>query len=555
MRPVLAALLVAALLAQDPQPLPAAGRQSFPTGEIVELRGAWRFARGDSAMWARPGWPDGEWQLVLVPGRWPDQGAARYRGYAWYRLHYQLDSTATEPLAVRFTSVATVYEVFADGKRFGGVGAFPPHYAARTNVAANFVLPAAAVSRGEHVLAVRVYSDERVGGIIAPVLAGTLDGLTARENRVSFLLVATALLLIGIAVNLLFFWGRRPESAEHLYLFAHIGALGLMFIIWVPPMRASLGGAVDFYRLYLFFGGAAAAFLCFAFRRLFDLDQSRLVSALGIVFLALGVVGLVAPGWGELRALGTHLFGPLLLIGSAAIIFVAIQQVRRGVEHAKVVLWGIAIFAVTLGHDVAREWSGTSGLGLPWVFAGAVAFVFSVAYLTTRKIVDTATIALYDRLTGLYRREVVLDALKREIRRAARTGEPLALIMMDLDHFKVVNDSLGHQAGDRVLAEVGRRLAEAGRAVDWLGRYGGEEFLGILTGSDADGARQAAERFRSAVGSLPIDAGRAPRAVTISAGIAAYDGGAEWPTVETLVGAADAALYRAKEGGRNQVRT
>lgn len=552
---MLVALLVAALLAQDPRPIPAAGPQQFPVGEVAELRGAWRFARGDSAMWARPGWPDGDWQLVAVPGRWPEQGGARYRGYAWYHLHYQLDSTATEPLAVRFSSVATVFEVFADGKRLGGMGQFPPRYRARTNVAVNLVLPAVAATRGEHVLAVRVYSDEGVGGIVAPVLAGPLEGLTARENRSSFLLLATALLLIGVAVNLLFFWGRRPEAAEHLYLFAHIGALGLVFVIWVPPMRASLSPAVDFYRLYLFFAGAAAAFLCFAFRRLFDLDQSRLATALGIVFLAGGVMGLVAPGWGELHALGTYVFGPLLLLGSAAVILMAIQQLRRGTDHAKVVLWGMAIFAVTLGHDVVREWSGVTGLGLPWVFAGAVAFVLSVAFVTTRKIVETATIALYDRLTGLYRREVVLDALKREIRRAARTGEPLALIMMDLDHFKAVNDSLGHQAGDRVLAEVGRRLAEAGRAVDWLGRYGGEEFLGILTGSDANGARQAAERFRSAVAALPIDAGRAPRPVTISAGIAAYDGGPEWPTVETLVGAADAALYRAKEGGRNQVHT
>ena len=107
MRPVLAALLVAALLAQDPQPVPAAGPQRFPVAEVVELRGPWRFARGDSAMWARPGWPDGAWLLVAVPGRWPDEGGTRYRGYAWYHLHYQLDSTATEPLAVRFSSVAT----------------------------------------------------------------------------------------------------------------------------------------------------------------------------------------------------------------------------------------------------------------------------------------------------------------------------------------------------------------------------------------------------------------------------------------------------------------
>ncbi len=551
---MLAALLAAALLAQDSQPaLPVV--PPFPLAGLAQLAGTWRFARGDSAVWARPGWPDAGWQVVAVPGQWPRLGGERYRGYGWYRYHYQLDSTATEPLAVRFSSVATVYEAFADGKRFGGVGTFPPEYRGRTNVGMNLVLPAAAATRGEHVLALRVYSDERLGGLVAPVLAGPLDAQIARESRISFVLVASALLLAGIALNLLFFWGRRPEAAEHLFLFVHVASLGAVFLVWVPPIRASLSYALDYYRLYLFFGGTAAAFLCFCLRRLFDLDQSRAVAGLGIVFLVLGGVGLIAPDWGAVHALGTHLFAPLLLAGSAAVVVLAVQLVRRGAEYAKILLWAALLFTATLAHDAVREWRGGTGLGLPWVFAGAVGFVLAVAFVTTRKVVDTATIALYDRLTGLYRREVVMDALRREIRRAARTREPLALIMMDIDHFKAVNDSLGHQGGDRVLAEVGRRLAEAGRAVDWLGRYGGEEFLGILAGSDADGARLAAERFRTAVGALPIDAGRTARVVTISAGLAAYDGGAEWPTVEALVGAADAALYRAKEGGRNQVAT
>ena len=552
---MLAALLAAALLVQDSQPATPPPVPFFPVTSLGYLRGPWRFARGDSSNWARPGWPDAAWAVVPVPGQWPRAGGERYQGYGWYRLHYQLDSAATEPLAVRLTSVATVYEAYADGKRFGGVGSFPPEYRARADVAVNLTLPAAATTRGEHVLAVRVYSEERQGGIVAPVLAGPLTAQAAREWRIALVLVASALLLVGVALNLLFFWSRRPEAAEHLYLFFYVACLGALFVVWVPPVRAALSSALDFYRLYLFFGGAAAAFLCLALRRLFDLDQSRLAVGLGVVFLLLGLAGLVAPTWGQLHALGTHIFGPLLLAGSAGIVVMAVRQIRRGAEYARILLWGVLAFAVTLVHDVVREWSGTSGLGLPWLFAGGIAFVLAVAFVSTRKVVDTATIALYDRLTGLYRREVVLDALKREIRRAARTREPLALIMMDIDHFKAVNDSLGHQAGDRVLAEVGRRLAEAGRAVDWLGRYGGEEFLGILAGSDADGARQAAERFRSAVGALPIDAGRTARAVTISAGLAAYDGGVEWPTVETLVGAADAALYRAKAAGRNQVST
>ncbi len=544
---MLAVLLAVAAAIQAPQPFPVSG--------VAELGGAWRFAIGDGTGWATPAHPDSGWRRVAVPAAWGDAGFPGYRGYAWYRLRYQVDSTVLAPMGVRFASVATAYQVFVDGRRIGGAGAFPPRYDARSNVPMNFTLPREALTRGEHVLAVQVYSEEGVGGILGPVLAGPLDALEARDSRISFLLVGTALLLIGISVNLLFYWGRRPENTEHLYLFVHVFALAFLFLVWVPPFRIWLSEALDFYRLYLFLAGMAAAFFCFAFRRLLDLDRHRGVAGFGFLFAALGVVGLATPGWSELRAIGMYLLDPALVVASLVVIVLAVQQLGRGVEDAKPLLWGIAFFVATLLHDVLGEWGVLVSRGMPWIYAGAVVFVLAVAWVTTRKIVDTATIALNDRLTGLYRREVVLDALKREIRRAARTHQPLALIMMDLDKFKTVNDSLGHQAGDRVLAEVGRRLAEAGRAVDWLCRYGGEEFLAVLAGSPEEGARLAAERFRSAVGSLPIDAGRAARGVTISAGITVYDGGPEWPTVETLVGAADAAMYRAKEAGRNQVHT
>ena len=542
---MLAVLLAVAAAIQAPQPFPVSG--------VAELGGGWRFAVGDGPAWAMPSHPDSGWRRVAVPAAWADAGFPGYKGYAWYRLRYQMDSTVVTPMGLRFASVATAYQVFVDGRPIGGVGTFPPRYDARSNVPVNFALPREALTRGEHVLAVQVYSAEGTGGIVGPVLAGPLAALDARDARISFLLVGTALLLIGISVNLLFYWGRRPEATEHLYLFVHIFALGLLFLVWVPPFRVWLSDSLDFYRLYLLLAGMAAAFLCFAIRRLLDLDRHRGVAGLGFLFAMLGFIGLVAPGWGELRAIGMYLLDPALILASLVVIGLAIQQLRRGVEDAKPLLWGIAFFVATLLHDVLAEWGVIVSLGVPWIYAGAIAFVLTVSWVTTRKIVDTASIALNDRLTGLYRREVVLDALKREIRRAARTHQPLALIMMDLDNFKAVNDGLGHQAGDRVLAEVGRRLAEAGRAVDWLCRYGGEEFLAVLAGADELGARNAGERFRGAVGALSIDAGRASRVVTLSAGVTVYDGGPEWPTVETLVGAADAALFRAKGAGKNRV--
>jgi diguanylate cyclase (GGDEF)-like protein len=543
---MLALLLIAAL--QGPQP--------FPASAVAELRGGWRFTSGDSAVYARPGYHDAEWRAIEVPGTWGRGGIPALRGFGWYRFHYSVDSVPPEPLGVRFAGVTGAFEAFVDGRRMGGTGEFPPHYGARSLVAVVLSLPLEAVTRGEHVLAVRVYSNERVGGITELVQAGPLEELQAEGFRVSAFIIGVALLVIGLSIHQVLYWARRPEAMEHLYLFVFAASLGVMFLMWEPQLRRTLSPSLDWYRLYLLFAGAAAAFFLFAFRRLFEVDFARVVGGLGAVFGAVGVSALLLPGWTELRFVGTHAFNPLILLTCVLAAALLVQQVRRGVEHAKALLWGLAIIGLTVLHDVAVEWGLLgSPSGVLWTHVGAVAFVTSLAYVTARQFVDTASIALNDRLTGLYRREIVVDALYREIRRAARTHQSLAVVMMDLDNFKAVNDSHGHQAGDRVLAEVGRRLATAGRAVDWLGRYGGEEFLAVLADSDVPGGEQAAERFRQAVAALPIDVGRAPRLITLSAGVASYDGGSEWPTPEQLIGAADAALYRAKAGGKNMVRS
>ncbi|MEK7668320.1 MAG: diguanylate cyclase [Gemmatimonadota bacterium] len=544
---MLSVLLAAAITVQGPV--------AFPTSAVTDLRAGWRYAVGDNAAWSRPGYLDASWRAAAVPAPWSAQGLEDFRGYVWYRLHYTLDSAAVAPLGLRFTGATGAYEVFADGRSIGGVGSLPPRYRARANVPVTVAFPPEALTRGEHVVAVRVYSEENVGGIVGPVLAGPLDELVAREWRTSDFLLATALFLVGVGIMQVFFYARRPEAVEHLLIFVFTLALAALFIVWMPQVRATLSASLDYYRLYLFFGSAAAAFFCFAFRRIFEVEDHRWVTGIGVYFACLAPLGFLLPGFEALRAVGNYLLSPGLLIASLVVVAIGVQQVRRGVDEARILLAGIAILTLTLVHDVFAEWGWLGPrIGLPWlVHGGSVALVLCVGYVTARKFVDTASIALNDRLTGLYRREVVMDALNREIRRSARTHQPIALIMMDLDNFKSVNDSYGHPAGDRMLAEVGRRLAEAGRAVDWLGRYGGEEFIAVLAASPLGGAELAAERFRQAVSALPIELGRASRTVTLSAGIAAYDGGAGWPTPAQLVGAADAALYRAKAAGKNQV--
>jgi diguanylate cyclase (GGDEF)-like protein len=155
-----------------------------------------------------------------------------------------------------------------------------------------------------------------------------------------------------------------------------------------------------------------------------------------------------------------------------------------------------------------------------------------------------------DALTGLANRRRLRAAGDHEHRRARRSGHPLAAVMLDLDHFKRVNDRHGHGAGDDVLREAARRIKAAVREMDVAARYGGEEFAVLLPETDLQTARDVAERIRLALASAPIDTRQGPVAVTVSAGVATLDGRAG---LGALLEAADAALYQAKAGGRNRV--
>jgi diguanylate cyclase (GGDEF)-like protein len=155
-----------------------------------------------------------------------------------------------------------------------------------------------------------------------------------------------------------------------------------------------------------------------------------------------------------------------------------------------------------------------------------------------------------DPLTGLANRRAFDEELAREVARAARTGAPLAVVVLDVDRFKAVNDGHGHPAGDGVLREVATRAGAALRRGDLAARIGGEEFALLLPGADLAGAVELAGRVRAAVAARPIPAGAAALAVTVSLGCAALAPG-EAP--EALVARADARLYEAKRAGRDRV--
>ena len=189
-----------------------------------------------------------------------------------------------------------------------------------------------------------------------------------------------------------------------------------------------------------------------------------------------------------------------------------------------------------------------------------VSLTFSLYLMANRRLLaelerdlqERTRLATTDTLTGLANRARFMSRAAQELARTARYGGPLSVLMLDIDHFKVVNDTHGHQAGDHVLESLGRLLREALRDIDLAGRVGGEEFAVLLPQTNLVHAVEAAERLRLKVAAMevPLEHGL-PLRITISIGVASHAG--DGINLDTLLSQADTALYDAKHAGRDRV--
>ncbi len=188
---------------------------------------------------------------------------------------------------------------------------------------------------------------------------------------------------------------------------------------------------------------------------------------------------------------------------------------------------------------------------LVWKILAAAAVILLAIFFWVRKLhalnKELERLSITDRLTGLFNRMKLDEALASENLRAQRTGQPFSIILIDVDHFKQVNDMHGHQAGDRVLIEVAQLLQANTREIDIVGRWGGEEFLVICPHTDSAGARQLAENLRLKMQACNFTA---VAHKTASFGVTTFQSGDQ---SKDVVARADTALYAAKEGGRNRV--
>ena len=239
------------------------------------------------------------------------------------------------------------------------------------------------------------------------------------------------------------------------------------------------------------------------------------------------------------------------------------QEFNPGTAWTAAVMFGVvALCAMLTGLSQLRpDWSW------PWLQSPldtrqfVLTFVsvtlsiltsFVLGYIVVMRLVARLEhLSQHDGLTGLLNRRAIEALLDREAQRLERFNQPFSILLIDIDHFKRVNDHLGHPAGDQVLIEVARRLQVEAREVDHVARYGGEEFCVLLPHTEHEGALQAAERLREGVCERPITWGNATVPVTISMGLVCANDPRE--SLQSLLRRADAALYQAKDGGRNMV--
>ncbi|MDZ4159749.1 MAG: sensor domain-containing diguanylate cyclase, partial [Anaerolineaceae bacterium] len=218
----------------------------------------------------------------------------------------------------------------------------------------------------------------------------------------------------------------------------------------------------------------------------------------------------------------------------------------RSFSGAPINIKGRVVGFINLDSATANFFNQTHAERL-MAFAHQAAIAIENAQLHTQ----VQQMAVMDFLTGTYNRRGFSELSEREMERARRFKRPLALLFLDIDHFKRVNDQYGHMIGDQALQQISLRLVQNLRSIDLFSRFGGEEFAILLPDTDNAAARLTAERLRLSIEAEPIPTERAPLDLTVSIGVASLED--ETPDLRTLIEKADQALYQAKQGGRNRV--
>ncbi|WP_245536341.1 GGDEF domain-containing protein [Terriglobus saanensis] len=578
----------------------------------ASLDGPWQFHPGDDPAWATPAFDSSRWEQLRADRPWGKQGHAHYTGFAWYRCSISL--TPAPGIAPQFSllvpHVKDAYEIYWNGSLIGRNGKLDSHPVWYYSQSAQ-VFELGDMSRG--VLAVRVWkapllSDDfgDAGGFeSAPLIGSPAAIATARAAldyqwlRSQQFVFGDSLLCALVACLSLLLWLRNPTR---WLLFWMTG-----FAIVSPANLLLLNAHLHWS--YVVAMGAAQVLssirdvsLWFLLVWLLSLHENsaitRLTRILACICLANGILDgvLIALSWrsqwsGMVQAadaISAFLYTlleafPLILAGYALFHRKTLDSTRWLVAITAFLDEMLLVFrnAVKQGRQFTH-WPIASSIDSPLFTIGGSAIslrtlvgaslLVAIVYAVYNSVRDDQRrqdklrqekvelmreserirhYAEHDGLTGLWNHRIIVQRLRQELERSRREKVPLSVILIDVDHFKKVNDTFGHPVGDLVLKELSAIFMSSLRTHDWGGRYGGEEFLLILPGCSIEGALSRAEELRLAVQSARIMDGETMLEVTASFGVASnFTSNHEYEAVIRVV---DTALYRAKSSGRNCV--
>jgi diguanylate cyclase (GGDEF)-like protein len=353
-----------------------------------------------------------------------------------------------------------------------------------------------------------------------------------KTNRIALSLLAIAaylLFCVGLAR-----YGYPNAAGPALFALLSIWSLGLVGLMFTEPAVGRFdAGAVTFVKAIWFNVGAVSTALLVPH----TLRLLLLVAPLfGVLYTALHLdrrhmLAVAAVTW------LSHLIGLL-----AANVFVATDLSFSSVSFSSISMDGLLFAAFTM-------------MLLAMLYMGGEVTALRSAFARRRDRLNSAMeqlaeLAMRDELTGLYNRRYIMDVLAQQQALANREHVGFTLLYCDLDHFKRVNDRFGHHCGDRVLCEFAKLATGVVRSVDYVARFGGEEFLLVLVGADNTEAMAVAERLGESTRHLTVAPGELGYRLTVSTGVASFRPGER---VEDVIQRADLALYRAKSGGRDQI--
>jgi diguanylate cyclase (GGDEF)-like protein len=335
-----------------------------------------------------------------------------------------------------------------------------------------------------------------------------------------------------------------------------------VYFFYLPKAESSTGLSHEVWAPY--FGGYALVALAFVLRSIFahSRDVRVLFGSMGLFLSLSGCAdALYYYGPGETMKTGQWfdlLWSVLLVVpmviatawkqAEAPVIQPEPKRGKRIYAEVSYLLYPVLVLIMSLRIAQQRLMLAALVVLLSFLSSSARMLVTQNRMMLAKEALRRE--ASRDSLTSLWNHKAILEILERELLRSERDHQPVGVIMVDVDHFKNVNDSRGHAAGDAVLRIIASGIAAMVRPYDSVGRYGGEEFLIIAPGCGLGETWELAERVRTHVAGCSIMAGGAPVQVTLSLGVATGENSAD---LEKALSGADAALYRAKAAGRNRV--